>query len=131
MAGEVARNDGKLRYGDLTQAERAAICNGCGAKGGRVPVPDFIFTASCDHHDFNYWLGYREEDRAHADRQFYDAMKADVASVARFRRPLLHFLAWRYYRAVRRWGAGAFHFGERERTREDLAKEMAKRGGHD
>jgi hypothetical protein len=91
-------------------------------------VPDFIFTASCNHHDFNYWLGCTEEDRKRADLQFYRAMKADVGRVAWFRRPLLHFLAWRYYRAVRRWGASAFHYGSRERTREDLERELAQRG---
>lgn len=92
-----------------------------------MPVPDFIFGASCDHHDFNYWLGCTEADRFKADRQFYEEMKKDARSVAWFRRPLLLFLAWRYYRAVRRWGGWAFHYADRQRTREDLEREMAKR----
>lgn len=31
--------------------------NGCGLYARFLNVPDFIFTASCNHHDFNYQRG--------------------------------------------------------------------------
>jgi hypothetical protein len=63
-----------LRFRDLEPEERALICNGCGGKGHWFNPPDWLFKASCDHHDFNYWLGHTEEDRRRADWQFYVAM---------------------------------------------------------
>lgn len=100
--------------------------NGCGPKGGWVPVPEFIFTASCDHHDFNYWIGYTKEDRKKADKQFYNAMKEDcdelraedgLGRILYFR---YRYWSWLYYRAVRMLGGNFFHYAASERTREDI-----------
>ena len=46
-----------LHYKDLSQLQKEIICNGCGKKGGVIPVPNFIFLASCNKHDFKYWRG--------------------------------------------------------------------------
>jgi len=48
----------KVRFADLTQEMIEALhdteeMNGCGGKGGWLNPPDWIFSASCDHHDFN------------------------------------------------------------------------------
>ena len=116
----------KLRYVDLTEPEKTAIVNGCGPKGGNIPVPEFIFTASCDHHDFNYWLGCMEEDRHKADKQFYNAMKEDCDALKNHRAlgRIMYFRyrvwSWLYYKAVRHFGNHYFHYADKERTRSDI-----------
>lgn len=123
----------RLRWADLTEEDKATICNGCGPKGGFIKIPNFLFRASCDHHDFKYWRGGDWFDRLVADQKFLDAMLMD----ARFqpfqagRRPLHERLwfglwAWTYYTAVRVFGSSAFHHGK-ERTRGDLFWARAKR----
>ena len=117
-----------LRYSHLTEAERRAVCNGCGGKGGIVPVPDFFFTASCDHHDFHYWQGCTEFDRERADRQFYLAMKRDVRwGLEWWRRWWGYTLAFAYYRAVRRAGKRFFYYAARQRGWVELDREMGRR----
>lgn len=116
-----------LRFRHLTEAERSAICNGCGGKGGFVPVPNFFFTASCDHHDFKYWQGCTDLDRERADREFYLAMKRDVKErLAWWRRWWGYALAFAYYRAVRRFGDEFFHYAAGQRGRVELDREMGR-----
>jgi hypothetical protein len=104
-----------IRYRDLTPEQQDAICNGCGPKGGWVPVPDFFCHASCDHHDFNYWIGCTEADREHADHQFLEAMLEDAGSnLAK------QTIAFTYWMAVRLFGAFCFHYAEKERDEVDL-----------
>ncbi len=118
-----------LRYRHLTEAERRAICNGCGGKGGFVPVPDFFFTASCDHHDFKYWQGCTELDREWADHEFHKAMKRDVKErMSLWRRWWGYALAFAYYRAVRRFGKSFFCYAARQRGWEELDREMGGSG---
>ena len=112
-----------LRFRHLHPTEIAAICNGCGAKGGRMNPPDFLFQASCDHYDFNYWLGGTEASRLKADLQFYAAMKRDVGRISWWRKPLASVIAWFYFRAVRRFGRSAFCYGKLK-TWTDLRKEV-------
>ena len=57
-----------LKYRDLTQEQKEKICNGCGSKGGFIKPPNFIFKASCNHHDFNYWRGNTKELKKKADK---------------------------------------------------------------
>ena len=119
----------RIRFHELTPEQRAFVCNGCGRKGGLLDPPDWMFTASCDHHDFNYWLGYRELDRAKADWQFYQAMLEDASRSPWWSRAWHKLMAWAYYKAVSYFGKAAFHYGERERTLEDLQAEMMADGG--
>lgn len=91
------------RFRNLNQVERAVICNGCGGKGGWLDPPDYKFRASCDHHDFNYWLGGSLEDRKRADEQFLEAMLEDAVGPW-WKRLWLKGAAWRYYWAVRAFG---------------------------
>ena len=105
-----------IRYADLTEAQKTLICNGCGPKGGWVPVPDFLFHASCDHHDFNYWLGHTEGDRRKADHQFLVAMLKDAGDDE-----ALQTLAITYWLAVRVFGGACFHYAAKERDETDLA----------
>lgn len=115
-----------LRWRHLTPEERGLIANGCGGKGSWVPVPDWLFRASCLRHDFNYWLGHTEQDRAKADRQFYEMMLEDVAGTPwYYPKFLARWRAWIYYKAVRRYAKPYFYYADRERTRADLDAELA------
>lgn len=112
-----------LRYKDLSYSEKKRIpLNGCGGKGGWIPVPDFMFTASCDQHDFQYWRGHTERDRKEADRAFLRAMKRDVSALKWWRRPTAYLVAQTYYRAVRLFGGKFFNYSNRYSTREDIGR---------
>ncbi len=107
------------RWKHLDEKQRSAIANGCGGKGGWVKAPNFRFYGSCNHHDFNYWLGGDEKDRCNADDQFYSAMGFDVKRLPWYRRPLARLAAWTYYKCVRGFGEDYFHYGP-ERTWSDV-----------
>jgi hypothetical protein len=109
-----------IRYRDLTEAQKLIVCNGCGPKGGWVPVPDFFCHASCDHHDFNYWLGCTEEDRRKADHQFLVEMLKDAGDD-----PIKQTIALTYWMAVRLFGSFCFHYADKERDENDLAAALA------
>jgi len=123
-AGDGLGGGTPVRFRDLAPLERDLICNGCGPKGGKVPVPEFMFTASCDHHDFNYWIGHTERDREKADWQFYLALREDAKRAPWYSRWWHRMMAWTYYLAVRAFGESSFHYGPRPRTREDLDREL-------
>jgi endogenous inhibitor of DNA gyrase (YacG/DUF329 family) len=108
-----------IRYRDLTAEQRSIICNGCGPKGGWIPVPEFFCHASCDHHDFNYWLGGDWHDRLKADNQFYREMRRDAGWS-----PLKLAIALTYFLAVRACGAACFHFADQMRDEYDLMEIM-------
>ena len=112
-----------IRFADLTESQKAFICNGCGPKGGWVPVPDFLFHASCDHHDFNYWLGCTEQDRRKADHEFLTEMLKDAGED-----PAMQTIAITYWMAVRLFGSVCFHYAERERDENDLAAAISEIG---
>lgn len=102
------------KFKDLTEQERSIICNGCGGKGGWIKPPQFIFKSSCDHHDYNYFLGFNKSHRKKADKQFYKAMKDQIKGVSVLRRPFLYFAAYSYYLAVRMCGGDYFYYGDKE-----------------
>ena len=108
-----------IRYRDLTEEQKAIICNGCGPKGGWVPVPDFLFHASCDQHDFQYWLGCTEADRRKADHQFLVEMLIDAGDDE-----ALQTIAITYWMAVRLFGAACFHYADQERDEKDLSRQI-------
>lgn len=112
-----------VRYKDLTPEQKDLLTNGCGGKGSWVPIPDWRFTASCDHHDFNYALGGSEEDREKADRQFYDAMLADADAAPWYLRYFYRFWAKTYYLAVSQYAGDYFHYRDYEPTLEELLQE--------
>jgi len=61
----------KPTFSDLTPEQQATFGNGC------TWVPDFIFTASCRHHDFNYSRGGYLKDKLKADFDFAYRMYMD------------------------------------------------------
>jgi len=114
-----------LRYKDLTPEQKKFICNGCGGKGGWIKPPNFLFRASCNHHDFLYYRGMTDEDRQVADDSFYKWMKKDVAEAAWYKR--LHYGIWAYvyYKAVVISGKKYFSYRDNYATIEQLKQEMS------
>lgn len=45
------------QYTQLSKEQRLSYGNGCGLSAKWLRVPQFIFEASCRHHDFNYERG--------------------------------------------------------------------------
>ena len=142
----VERRSKKCRFRNLTQLEIKVICNGCGSKGGWFKPPDYRFRASCDHHDFNWWLGGNDLDRELADDKFLREMLHDATfdrcgrRRPAWRRWWYKGAAYRYYYAVRirqsapvvkLIGKGTFNYHPPENTDEQwtrLEKYMEDRG---
>lgn len=118
-----------LHYKSLTKRQRKFICNGCGGKGGFVNPPEFLFHASCNHHDFLYWRGGTEEDRENADNAFYDFMKKDIAEAKWYKRTYYSVLAFTYFKAVRKFGEEFFFYASRCKNEKDLQREMRRTYG--
>lgn len=122
----------KLRWLNLNYAEQAFakkyLMNGCGP-GGIIAfmIPEFNFTESCNHHDFNYFLRGTEEDRTEADRQFLEAMFKVIDTFVWWRRPLNHALALLYYQNVHTLGKKFFTYGPQV-TWEEFHKLMKEHG---
>ena len=115
-----------LHYNQLNVHQKAFICNGCGGKGGLINPPEFLFHASCNHHDFLYWRGCIEEDRKLADDKFYELMKLDIESAKWYLKPHYHIWAWTYYKSVRLIGKKFFYYGEKPKNMADLISEMQR-----
>ena len=115
----------KLKYSDLTRNQKRFICNSCGNKGGYIKPPNFIFKASCNHHDFYYWRGCTKEDFKEANREFYNLMKKDIEEVEFYKKAYYHVWAFSYFKAVEFVGKKYFNFSDKQKTLEDLKKEIA------
>lgn len=68
----------KVSWIDLTPQEQANYGNGCGLPLVFLNVPDFMFTASCRQHDFNYERGGGLYYKIKADVDFFSAMIYDA-----------------------------------------------------
>ena len=109
----------KLKYSELTDEQKEIICNGCGAKSGWLNPPEFLFSASCNQHDFYYWRGGTESDRLEADKAFYEAMLSDIQNYIWYKRVLYKSIAYTYYKSVRLFGKKFFYYGVM-RTKTDM-----------
>jgi hypothetical protein len=115
----------RIRYNNLTQFEKEVICNGCGPKGLFWKPPQFRFKASCNHHDFQYWLGCNKQQRKKADLQFLLALLEDVRDFyGPGLQPKYKKIALAYYSAVRVFGMFCFHWGRKQRNRIDLDRKV-------
>lgn len=68
----------KPTFSDLTEKQKATYGNGCGLSARFLNVPDFIFTADCRQHDFNYERGGNVFDKVKADWDFFTHMLDDA-----------------------------------------------------
>ena len=109
----------KLKYSDLTEEQKEVICNGCGGKSGWLNPPEFLFSASCNQHDFYYWRGGTESDRLEADKAFYEAMLSDIQNSVWYKRLSYKLIAYAYYKSVRLFGKKFFYYGVM-RTKTDM-----------
>ena len=113
-----------LTWSDLSNEEKRAMSDGCGSKGFWVPIPNFMFKASCDQHDFYFWRGGSGSLRKKVDKEFLSAMLDDAGSKYRYK-----LWAYLYYYGVR---FGAFldmfkkpedkfwHYTDKPRGRREL-----------
>lgn len=107
---------------ELTAKQLADICNGCGAKNSRLPVPQTIWglpiKRACDAHDLCYHLG-KDKDRSDAaflvnililiQDAFYTAPAwAKWTGLALLLRELRRVRAMTYYAAVSDLGGAAY-----------------------
>lgn len=102
--------DNQIKYKEWTTQEIFEYTNGCGGKGSFIPVPQFIFRASCNHHDINYLLGGCEKDRLKSDVQFYEMMLLDCNNHPFLFKYFYKFWAYVYYKAVRICGKKYFNY---------------------
>ena len=100
----------KVKFKNLTTDEIMMYTNGCGGKGSIIPVPDFCFEMSCNHHDWNYTLGGNNKDRAKSDKQFLVSMIKDSIKYSGIK--VLWFAIWSiaYYIGVRIAGFRFFRY---------------------
>ncbi|RLA77503.1 MAG: hypothetical protein DRG78_17305 [Epsilonproteobacteria bacterium] len=99
-------------YRKLDIAQKKAICNGCGAKGG-VTVPSTFYgldiSEACNVHDFMYSVGTTAEDKDSADRTFLNNMTRIITARSNwFLKPLRLRRAKTYYQAVHYFGGSAY-----------------------
>ncbi len=105
-----------VKYEDLTPAQKRAIVNGCGGKGGIVKPPHRIFfDTSCNHHDYGYFKGCTEADRLADDKELKKSMKKDCATLPWYRQIRYRPWCWLYYRGVRIVGKKYFYYGDTKR----------------
>lgn len=110
----------KARLRDFTSEQIKKLSNGCGGKSGLIPVPEFIFHASCDKHDVLYTIGGIEADRKKADDTFYKYMQLDIVNEdSRLKRIYYSVWAYVYYKSVRLFGKKYFSYGK-QKTMKDL-----------
>lgn len=99
------------KYWALSDEQKKAICNGCGAKGAwyNFLIPGGVFKHPCNIHDYDYYMGETQEDKDIADRRFIQNMKRIVEST---NNPLLKkyraFKSKGFFKAVKDFGDEAF-----------------------
>ena len=113
--------DASQRFKDAELDELLEICNACGAKGSRLPVPQTAWGLDlrpmCHIHDTDYHWGVTHEDKKEADRR----MRNNGHRLVRlfsvwFLKPLRRLRVLTYYKMVQTWGGEAFWDGKLEKT---------------
>ena len=99
-------------FGDLLD-----ICNGCGAAGSKLPIPDTIYGLwvgpGCNLHDFRYHIGKTAKDKEMADIEMLaNNMRAIEACSTWILKPFRRRRALTYYGAVTDLGDKAFWKGK-------------------
>ena len=110
----------KLQWSKLTDTQRKKMGGGCGPGKAMLFIPQFIFKASCEQHDFYYRRGGTIFDKAEADVMFFAFMLKDIAdSPKHWTKKLLYVAAAKiYFILVSVFGYFAFTFGHYRTLRE-------------
>jgi len=115
-----------LFYDQLTPAQKEAITNGCGGKGGFCRPPHwFGLEGDCDLHDFLYTVGCTEQHRLEADRILHDLIQHRASGAPLWKRWYYRTQAWVYYRAVRAFGGKFFRYGDHQMTYDEMVAYIA------
>jgi len=113
----------KLHWSGLTQRQKRQLNGGCGPGKTMFLIPQFVFKASCEQHDFYYRRGGDLFDKAEADLMFFAYMMTDITDLkgkkGLFKRLGYTFLAKTYFILVCIFGAFAFRWGK-YRTFEEI-----------
>jgi hypothetical protein len=128
----------RFKFSVLTEEQKEKLLNGCGTKGGWIDIPDFIFTACCNHHDFKYWKGkgpsilslefwkspfqyflQKKNDRLIADAQFLRMMIKDAETYEEDLKNKYILISYIYFKAVRKFGWLRYNWLQ-EKTEKDL-----------
>ncbi|WP_026470362.1 hypothetical protein [Alkanindiges illinoisensis] len=107
-------------YKDATPEQLAKICNGVGPSWAPAPIrkamtmlSDWFFnSASWQHHDFGYYIGCTEEERAEYDRKFFEAMLIDCRQLPWHKKANGYSLSCCFYASVRVFGRASFYYGQ-------------------
>lgn len=85
--------------------------NGCGNKGAKIKVPNFIFEASCNQHDVGYNKGGNEAKRFECDGKFFIMMVKDTFLVENYLKRI-YYQSWAfvYFISVRIFGKKYFNY---------------------
>jgi len=99
-------------YVEATPAQRAAVCNGCGAKGG-IKVPSVFIglciKEACNIHDWMFHEGETKADFIFANVMFLVNLIAIIINGSNiFTRAIRLFFAVNYFLAVALKGQDAF-----------------------
>ena len=109
-----------LKYSQLTCEQQMTIGNGCGGGKSALFIPDFVFYADCNQHDFYYWRGGSLKDKIVADSWFYYYMVKDLGMEDCIFKKVFYFLmATIYYIMVLVFGCFFFNWGN-QKTLTDL-----------
>jgi hypothetical protein len=105
------------KFEELTEKERADICNGCGGKGGWIVPPYAAMNeANCNHHDYGYWKGGGVWARLVCDCKFWWALQKDSLAFG-WKNPhkVVWFTGWAaiYFLGVRVAGWKYFNYKKR------------------
>lgn len=115
----------KLQWSKLTARQRRQLGGGCGPGKAMFFIPQFIFKASCQQHDFYYRRGGSLFDKAEADLMFFAYMAKDIAESDKcWLKKLFYFgMAKMYFILVCVFGLFVFKFGHYRTLKElDLYK---------
>lgn len=100
----------ELPYEYRKYIDLLSIVNGCGGKGGIIPVPELRFNHCCNCHDWDYLRGGTEEDKKIADSKFLKRMIGKSNELPIPRRWFTKLMSYVYYFAVCTFGRKFFNF---------------------
>ena len=112
--------DADPRFLQTDFGELLEICNGCGAAGSRLPIPQTNYgmdmRPACQPHDFGYNIGKTIEDKRREDRRMLNNSIRLIhqRSANKLMRTLRIKRAVKYYLAVDMMGGPAFWDGKIE-----------------
>lgn len=111
-------------YDSATPEQLKLICNGCGAawmpnwlRSALTKTSSWYFDeASWNHHDFGYYLGYKEYHRFEYDNKFLEAMLRDSRNLVLYKSIFAYILSFTFYGLVRCFGWINFYYGSNYKT---------------